>query len=99
MNSMNSTKMNGELKNQRLVSNSINPANRYDSEEYDEYMAKGNENRHKNVQLLSEHFRNILIDIGEDPTKRQGLFKTPERAAKAFCYYTCGYNIKLEGKF
>ena len=71
--------------------------NRLDSEEYDEYMSKGNENREETVVQLTEHYHNILKDIGEDPT-RQGLLKTPERAAKAFRYYTCGYNIKLEGK-
>lgn len=71
--------------------------NRLDSEEYDEYMERGNENRGEIVSNLAVHFNNILTDIGEDPL-RQGLLRTPERAAKAFCYYTCGYNIKLEGK-
>ncbi|KAH9517645.1 GTP cyclohydrolase 1, variant 2 [Dermatophagoides farinae] len=61
-----------------------NPATRYDSEEYDEYMSKGNEDRELIVDRLSQHYHNILLDIGEDPTKRQGLYKTPERAAKAF---------------
>ncbi|KAI2801139.1 hypothetical protein RDWZM_009574 [Blomia tropicalis] len=69
--------------------------NRLDSEEYDEYMNKGNEDREETVANLSEHYHNILKAVGEDPT-RQGLLKTPERAAKAFRYYTCGYNIKLE---
>lgn len=72
-------------------------ANRIDSEEYDEYMAKGNEDRDQTVQQLTEHYRNILTGIGEDPA-RQGLVKTPERAAKAFRFYTCGYNIRLEGE-
>ncbi|XP_017461517.1 PREDICTED: GTP cyclohydrolase 1-like, partial [Rhagoletis zephyria] len=69
--------------------------NRLDSEEYDEYMNRGNENREETVALLTEHYYNILKDIGEDPG-RQGLLKTPERAAKAFRYYTCGYNINLQ---
>lgn len=72
--------------------------NRLDSEEYDEYMNKGNEDREETVSLLTEHYYNILKDIGEDPG-RQGLLKTPERAAKAFRYYTCGYNINLQGMF
>lgn len=71
--------------------------NRLDSEEYDEYMNRGNENREETVALLTEHYYNILKDIGEDPG-RQGLLKTPERAAKAFRYYTCGYNINLQGR-
>ncbi|XP_075680066.1 GTP cyclohydrolase punch isoform X2 [Dermatophagoides pteronyssinus] len=80
----------------RQTNRLINPATKYDSEEYDDYMAKGNEDRELIVDRLKEHYHNILVDIGEDPTKRQGLYKTPERAAKAFRYYTCGYNLKLE---
>lgn len=70
---------------------------RIDSEEYDEYMDKANQNRDIAVKSLTKHYFNILTDVGEDPS-RQGLLKTPERAAKAFRFYTCGYNIKLEGK-
>ena len=81
-----------------VVSMSCMLNNRLDSEEYDEYMNKGNENREETVACLTKHYHNILKDIGENP-KRQGLLKTPERAAKAFRYYTCGYNIKLEGMY
>ncbi|OTF84183.1 GTP cyclohydrolase 1-like protein, partial [Euroglyphus maynei] len=68
----------------RQTNRLINPATKYDSEEYDDYMSKGNEDRELTVNRLTEHYHNILMDIGEDPTKRQGLYKTPERAAKAF---------------
>lgn len=72
--------------------------NRLDSEEYDEYMLKGNEHRDEHLlSRMSQHFKSLLTDVGED-VSRQGLVKTPERAAKAFCYYTCGYNIQLKGK-
>lgn len=35
-------------------------------------------------------FKEILINIGEDPT-REGLIQTPERAAEAMSYLTQGY--------
>ncbi len=39
---------------------------------------------------LKEQFKNILTYVGEDP-EREGLLKTPERAAKAMQYLTQGY--------
>ncbi|UXI17541.1 hypothetical protein NH340_JMT03484 [Sarcoptes scabiei] len=76
--------------------NSLNESKKFDIEHYDKYMSKANEGREEIVKKLAKHFENILKDIDEDPNKRQGLHRTPERAAKAFCYYTCGYNIKLD---
>ena len=72
--------------------------NRLDSEEYDDYMHKGNENREDVVAKLRDHYEQMLHEIGENPS-RQGLLKTPDRAAKAFRYFTCGYNIQLKGIF
>lgn len=46
-----------------------------------------------NIQITSEvqeHFSNIIEDIGED-VSRDGLLKTPERAAKAMLFLTQGY--------
>ncbi len=44
-----------------------------------------------------EHvYKHLLEQIGEDPT-REGLLKTPERAAKAFKYLTRGYSQTVEG--
>lgn len=45
----------------------------------------------KTTNILKENYRNILQEIGEDPN-REGLIKTPERAAKAFQFLTHGYN-------
>lgn len=40
---------------------------------------------------LTELYREILVEIGEDP-EREGLLKTPQRAAKAFLDFTRGYS-------
>ncbi len=44
---------------------------------------------------LKDHYHSVLKEIGEDPF-RQGLLKTPERAAKAIQFLTHGYH--LDGK-
>ena len=41
--------------------------------------------------------RQILTSIGEDPN-REGLLKTPERAAQAMMYFTKGYKEDVVGK-
>lgn len=41
--------------------------------------------------LIAEHYREILKLIGENPD-REGLKRTPERAAKALMAITSGYN-------
>lgn len=42
------------------------------------------------VEAIAYHYRQILSLIGEDPD-REGLIKTPVRAAKALIDATCGY--------
>ena len=42
-------------------------------------------------------FKSVISEIGEDPT-RQGLVKTPQRAAQAMLFFTKGYTESLEGK-
>lgn len=44
---------------------------------------------------LQENFRNILEGIGED-ISREGIEKTPERAAKAMQFLTQGYKMDAE---
>lgn len=50
-------------------------------EEYDQHV----------TDHLIESYRNIILSAGED-VEREGLLKTPERAAKAFQFATQGYH-------
>lgn len=47
------------------------------------------------TELLSSVYNTILQEIGEDP-QREGLLKTPERAAKAMQFLTQGYEQDAE---
>lgn len=53
------------------------------------------EEQEKNMEAA---FGKILDNIGEDQT-RQGLLKTPSRAAKAILYFTKGYEETISGEF
>ncbi|OLU12343.1 MULTISPECIES: GTP cyclohydrolase I FolE [unclassified Pseudomonas] len=44
--------------------------------------------------LLPNHYREILLGLGEDP-EREGLLDTPKRAAKAMQYLCNGYEKSL----
>ena len=54
------------------------------------------EHHQDTVRDLASSYRDILFSLGEDPS-RQGLLKTPERAAKAMLYFTKGYDEKISG--
>ncbi|NLO92097.1 MAG: GTP cyclohydrolase I FolE [Elusimicrobia bacterium] len=47
---------------------------------------------------LADCIRKELLELGEKPS-RQGLLKTPARAAKALREITCGYDIDLDKLF
>lgn len=47
------------------------------------------------IDKIAEHYKAILELIGEDPT-REGLVKTPQRAAKALLENTVGYDMSGE---
>jgi len=49
----------------------------------------------KNVDVLTDAYRNLLEAIGEDP-QRQGLARTPERAARALEFLTQGYRQDVD---
>lgn len=44
------------------------------------------------IKVMSDNYQAILKDLGENP-QREGLLKTPERAAKAMQFLTSGYDI------
>lgn len=46
----------------------------------------------ESVARMAEKLRSVLSDLGEDPA-REGLAKTPERAAKALQFLTHGYGL------
>ena len=46
----------------------------------------------KLIDSISDMYKNILSDVGED-SNREGLVKTPVRAAKAMQYLTHGYDL------
>jgi GTP cyclohydrolase I len=47
------------------------------------------------IERLSKHYSGIITDLGED-LNRDGLVKTPERAAKAVQFLTHGYDLDPE---
>ncbi|XP_068227184.1 GTP cyclohydrolase 1 [Palaemon carinicauda] len=47
------------------------------------------------IPNLAASYRSLLKDLGEDP-EREGLLKTPERAAKAMLYFTKGYDQTVD---
>jgi len=47
---------------------------------------------HKLVDSISDMYKNIIDDVGENPS-REGLLKTPVRAAKAMQFLTQGYDL------
>ncbi|MBN8702002.1 MAG: GTP cyclohydrolase I FolE [Bacteroidetes bacterium] len=53
---------------------------------------KTEEYNKENTEKISEYYKDIILKTGEDPT-REGLLKTPERAAKAIQYLTQGYDL------
>ena len=44
------------------------------------------------LELISEGYKTIIENLGED-TSREGILKTPERAAKAMQFLTQGYDL------
>jgi GTP cyclohydrolase I len=47
---------------------------------------------HDLVKTVSEKYKSIIEDLGENP-KREGLLKTPERVAKAMQFLLHGYGL------
>jgi len=47
------------------------------------------------TEVLSESFKTVIDKLGED-SNREGLLKTPERAAKAMQFLTRGYDLDAD---
>ena len=47
------------------------------------------------IDLMTDRFRDIVVALGED-VNREGLVKTPERAAKALWFLTSGYRQDIQ---
>ncbi|OXA60687.1 GTP cyclohydrolase 1 isoform X2 [Folsomia candida] len=47
------------------------------------------------IPNMSSAYKELIASLGEDP-ERQGLLKTPERAAKAMLFFTKGYDQTIE---
>jgi GTP cyclohydrolase I len=47
------------------------------------------------IDSLSAHYKDILMQIGENPA-REGLLRTPERIAKAMLFLTQGYDLDAQ---
>ncbi len=50
------------------------------------------------LQILTDSFKTIIESVGEDPN-REGLVRTPLRAAKALCFFTKGYEQTVKGQY
>lgn len=50
------------------------------------------------VEEIANNYKSVLRSLGED-TGRQGLLKTPERAAKAMMFFTKGYRENISGLY
>ena len=49
------------------------------------------------VKTIQNAVSTLLDSLGQDK-ERQGLLKTPNRAAKALLFFTKGYEERIEGK-
>jgi GTP cyclohydrolase I len=67
-------------------------SNEFTEEEHEGYIKIDRYNEPK-ISEIAGFYREILSNIGEDP-QREGLLKTPERAAKAIQFLTHGYDTK-----
>ena len=52
----------------------------------------------KKIDTISEAYKTIIEALGVTDPHREGLERTPLRAAKALCFFTKGYeeNLKCE---
>lgn len=80
----------------RALSTGKSPSFPCDRKVTDKKVSKVEEEaRYENsVSKMTDHYRGVLDALGED-TDRQGLKRTPERAAKAMMFFTKGYRESI----
>jgi GTP cyclohydrolase I len=69
--------------------------NQPENDKIDGYVKIDNYDQER-IERISSHYKAILADLGEDPS-REGLLQTPIRVAKALQFLTHGYDAKPEG--
>lgn len=69
----------------------LSTSSRHESREFDDQMIV-----QERCEEIAAAYLNIIEAVGEDPM-RQGLVKTPQRAAEAILHFTKGYEENLEG--
>lgn len=67
-------------------------------ESWREERTRSVEDNEMSLPSLAAAYTTILRGLGEDP-QRQGLLKTPWRAATAMQFFTKGYQEKIIGEF
>lgn len=67
-------------------------------ESWKEERTRSVEDNEMSLPSLAAAYTTILRGLGEDP-QRQGLLKTPWRAATAMQFFTKGYQEKIIGEF
>lgn len=58
-------------------------------------MTQKKDTQPNNTNAIAKHLSEVITHLGEDLT-REGMAKTPERAAKALAYLTQGYHQDLD---
>lgn len=83
------------IANGKSVSNSVE--NNKSLKMFTKHNESGVTRTENSVEEITDSYRSILHNVGEDPY-REGLLKTPERAAKALLFFTKGYQENLKGE-
>lgn len=81
---------------QLSTKNGHSSENGYKTNGFKKAKTEENKNGEDLLKEMALSYRSILENVGEDPN-REGLLKTPERAAKALLFFTKGYKENLKG--
>ncbi|PAV62880.1 hypothetical protein WR25_23776 [Diploscapter pachys] len=91
-----------EIESSGFISSSDNQSEKSDTDEKqialldDKTVLKGKKSEKvDHMADMARAYSSIISHVGED-VNRQGLLKTPERAAKAMMYFTNGYELQLD---